>query len=1083
MEKIGIKPQASTRRIEGESDLTLFPQMIILCSSSQGVTTMKCPNCHFDNPEDTNYCGKCATPLPSSKEIPASPTETLKTSIKELATGSTFAGRYQVIEELGKGGMGKVYKVFDAEIREKVALKLLKPEIAADQETIERFRNELKLARKISHRNICRMHDLSKEEGSYYITMEYVSGEDLKTMIRMTGTLGIGTVLSIGQQVCDGLAEAHRLGVVHRDLKPQNIMIDKGGNAKIMDFGIARSVREKGITDAGVMIGTPEYMSPEQTEAKDVDQRSDIYSLGIILYEMATGRVPFEGETALSVAIKHKTEIPKDPKLLNPHIPDDLNRLILKCLEKDKAKRYQTAAEVEAELGKIEKGIPTTERVVPERKTLTSKRITVQFEPKRLMIPTVILVSVVLLGIFIWKFLPRKEAALGPKIKNSIAVISFENQTGDKAYDYLRKAIPNLLITSLEQRGGLYVATWERMADLLAQMGEKDAETIDRESGFRLCRKEGIEAIVLGSFVKAGDMFATDVKVLDVGTKRLLKSASSRGEGADSILRTQIDELSREISVGIGPAREKIEAQRAQVAEATTSSMEAYKYFLKGNEEFDKMYYVDALRSFEKAVDLDPEFAMAYFVLGSTQGALGNIQAENEAIKKAKALAHKVTERERFYIEAAYANTIERNREARNRFLQELIQKYPREKIAHYWLGVIYRGANNYEMAIEEQNKALVLDPDYGVAHNELGYIYLALRNFDKSIEHFQKYASLNPQDANPLDSLAEAYFLMGKLDEAIAKYKEALAVKPSFLTSNYCIAYIYALKEDPAEATAWLETFIAQAPNTGWKGDGFAFKGFYQGWLGSLNKGLENLKKAEEMLASVGDAAGKAQIIYFKLLIYLFRGEFDLARKFNKEWFDVFVQQYPRNEAYYKGSYLCILGFTELKEGKMDSAKTRVAEMMSLLPRLTPSQREWGTFIANLFQAEVVLAEGFPDKAIAFFEKTVPPIPPGMQNAKSLAGYNTPFLKDVLARAYLQKGDVDRAITEYEKLVTFDPNSRARFLVHPELHYRLAKLYEKKGVKAKAAEQYQIFLNLWKDADPGRPEVLDARKGLEALK
>jgi len=1032
---------------------------------------MKCPKCHFENPSDTKFCGNCAAPLPISKEILVSQTETLQTPIKELTTGSTFAGRYQIIEELGKGGMGRVYKVHDTKIKEKVALKLLKPEVASDKEMIERFSNELKLARKIRHKNICGMFDIGEAEGAHFITMEYVSGEDLKTMIRMSTGLTIGTVLSIGKQVCQGLTEAHSLGVVHRDLKPQNIIIDKGGNVKIMDFGIARSIREKGITGAGIMIGTPEYMSPEQTEAKEVDQRSDIYSLGIILYEMATGRVPFEGETALSVAIKHKTEIPADPKSLNPQIPDDLKRLILKCLEKDKTRRYETTAEVEAELDKIEKGIPTTERVVPQRKTMTSKRVTVQFELKKVVIPAAAVIAAVVVGLLLWKFLPRKEAAPSPKIKNSIAVISFENQTGEKAFDYLRKAIPNLLITSLEQRGGLYVVTWERMADLLSQMGEKNAETIDRESGFRLCRKEGIEAIVLGSFVKAGDMFATDVKVLDVETRKMLKSASSRGEGADSILRIQIDELSRGISAGIGLAREKIEAERAQVADVTTSSMEAYKYFLKGREEFDKMYYVDAIRSFQKAVELDPEFAMAYFTLGATHQALGNIQAGKGAIAKAKALAHKVTERERLYIEVAYAGLIERNREARNRLLQEIIQKYPREKLAHYWLAVLYRGTNNYEMAIEGQNKVLDLDPDYGNAHNELGYIYLALRNFDKSIEHFQKYASLNPQDANPLDSLAEAYFFMGKLDEAIAKYKEALAVKPEFLTSNYCIAYIYALKENPAEAMAWLEKFIAQAPDAGWKGAGYAFKGFYLSWLGSLNKGLDNLKKAEEMLASVGDARGKAQISYFKALIYLFRGEFDLARKCNKEWFDAFMDKDSINEAYYKVGYLGVLSLIELKEGRMDSAKTRVAETVSLMPSLTPSQREGGTYIANLLQAEVLLAEGFPDKAIAFFEKTALPVPPGMLEVMPLISYNTPFFKDVSARAYLEKGDVDRAITEYEKLVTFDPNSRARFLIHPVLHYKLAKLYERRGVKDKAIGQYRKFLDLWKDADPGLPK------------
>ncbi|MBD3414113.1 MAG: protein kinase [Candidatus Aminicenantes bacterium] len=366
-----------------------------------------------------------------SKDLLDSQTATLETPVYELKRGMTFANRYEIIEELGRGGMGKVYRAEDVKIDEEVALKLLKPEISIDKKYIERFSNEIKLARRISHRNVCRMYHFGEERGLYYITMEYVLGEDLKTTLRRVGPLSAGKAIFIAKQICEGLSEAHRLGVVHRDLKPQNIMIDKQGNVRIMDFGVARFVRGKSITDVGTVVGTPEYMSPEQASAKDVDRRADIYSLGVILYEMVSGRTPFSGDTALSVAIKHKSEKPKQPKELNEQIPEELNQLILKCLEKDKQRRYQHAKELLQELSNIEKGIPTTERVVPKERPFTSKEITVKFSVKKFLTAAALVFFAGLLGFAIWKLIPGKET----ESKASLSVPSGTEDTSLKKTD------------------------------------------------------------------------------------------------------------------------------------------------------------------------------------------------------------------------------------------------------------------------------------------------------------------------------------------------------------------------------------------------------------------------------------------------------------------------------------------------------------------------------------------------------------------------------------------------------------------------------------------------------------------------
>jgi serine/threonine protein kinase/Flp pilus assembly protein TadD len=1043
---------------------------------------IKCPRCHFDNPETQKFCGDCGTQLPLPKDIRPEVTETLKTPVKELTTGSTFAGRYQVIEELGKGGMGKVYKVFDTKIKEKVALKLIKPEVASDKETIERFNNELRLARKVRHKNVCGMFDLGEAESAHFITMEYVPGQDLKGLIRQSKQLTVGTAVAIAKQVCEGLEEAHRLGIIHRDLKPSNIIIDKDGNAKIMDFGIARSLKARGITGAGVMIGTPEYMSPEQVEGKDIDQRSDIYSLGVILYEIVTGRVPFEGDTPFTIGVKHKSEIPKNPKELNAQIPDDLNKVILKCLEKNKEKRYQSAGELGAELSKIEGGIPTAEKAIPRRKPFTSKQITVQFSVKKLFVPALIFIGLVIAGLMIWKFMPRREAPLVPKIANSIAVISFQNQTGDKAFDYLQEAIPNLLITGLEQAGGVYVVSWERLEDLRKQVGQANVKNIDKDLGFRLCRMEGVESIVLGSFVKAENTFVTDVKILDVESKKLLKSATARGEGVASILKSQIDELCRSVADGLGLVKQKMDLETLRVAGVTTSSMEAYRYYLQGLEKWRKMYFWEATEDIEKAVAIDPEFATGYWWLSGLYQELGRMNEAKEAIKKAKQYASKTTEKERLLIEAAYAPLIENDFERFFSILQELNQKYPKEKIVYIMLCQYHLYLGDDQKFLEMCQKALALDPDYGEAHNMIAYAYVRQKDYDQAVRHLEKYVALNPRDPNPFDSLGDTYFFMGRLDEASANYTKAITLKSDFFMTYPKLAYVYAFKEDYLKAVEWIDKGLTGAPAPAFETTCYRWKAFYALWLGSAEKCLSQIQKTAQIESAQGMLGTEHNWLLTDL--YYFMNKLELSRQANEAWYSIVSKIAPQKvQKQMQAAHSFYSGLIDSKEKNTQAAKTRLAEIRSLVPSSPlATDREMVQKIADILEGEILLQENKYDQAIAVFEKTHPPEFSNLSNTVDVIDTNL-FPRDLKARALEVKGDTDGAIAEYERLTTFNPKSKDRRLINPKHYYCLAKLYEQRGTKTKAIERYEKFLDLWKDADPGLPEVEDARKRLAGLK
>ena len=740
---------------------------------------------------------------------------------------------------------------------------------------------------------------------------------------------------------------------------------------------------------------------------------------------------------------------------------------------------------------------PRAEGVTPARIPLTTKETTAKFSSKKLFVPALVIIALIIAGVLIWQLLPRNIAINPLPQRLSVAVISFENQTRDNSYDYLNKVIPNLLITSLEQSGYFYVTSWERLHDLLKQMGKEDLEVIDKDLGFELCQMDDIDAIVMGSFTKAGDMFVTDVKVLDVETKRILKSANSRGNGEESIIQSQIDELSREISQGIGFSEGKIERAPTRIADVTSNSLDAYYYFVRGKEYNSNQNYKDGRKFLEKAVELDPRFAMAYLKLGDSFWGLGDFKATIEAYKKAKNFSVRATEKERLYIDGIYAFQVEDDLEEGFRIFKKMVKHYPKEKGSHYGLGLVYffKGQFNldkrlFNLAIEEFNKALELDPYDGSPLRMIASSYLGLRNYEKAIEYLKKHISVFPGNAGVLERMANIYLEMGKLDEASAKYKEALEVDPDRST-NWLASYIYALKEDYTEAMRWIDRSInvaspsqKGAASRGWK---YFVKSFYHYWLGSLDKSMSNLLILTDYADTTRFKHWKANAFWMMGWIGYERGEFEFCRTHFKGWFDIYMQDVlplrdnpAARKMHWTAWYYFYLGLVDLKQGKIESAKSRLVEINSLLPDVLPQYKDWITFYYNFLQAEVLLAEGAVEKAITICEKSSPL--GGSVESGKLVLHNVPFLKDVLARAYRQNGEIDKAIAEYERLITFYPQREERYLIHPKYYYRLAELYEQKGMIRKAIVHYEKFLNLWQDADPDIPEVTDVKKRLSKL-
>jgi tetratricopeptide (TPR) repeat protein/predicted Ser/Thr protein kinase/TolB-like protein len=1047
-----------------------------------------CPTCHTENSETANFCSNCAAVLRTPETGPGSgsgtgprldpPTRTYESHSWDLPTGTLFAGRYRIIEQLGRGGMGRVYRALDTKANEEVAIKLIRPDIAEDKRTLERFVNEIKLAHKIAHRNVGKMYHLGEDQGLHFITMEYVPGEDLKSFIRRSRRLDIATTVAIAKQVCSGLGEAHDEGIVHRDLKPSNIMIDREGNAKILDFGIARAAGSQGVTAEGSVIGTPEYMAPEQVEGKEADRRADIYAFGVIMFEMVTGRLPFAADTPFVVAFKQQSERPTPPEELNPQTPPQLSAIILRCLAKDRETRYQTTEDVCRDLSQVEETLHTTPLpspwVRPATRKTTLQAVVERFPWRKAIIPVIAFLGIMAAGTVVTRLLPKAKGAV-----HTVAIVGFENLTGEPSYDYLRKAIPNLLITSLEQSKYLDVVPWEKLSDLAGRRDLDVAKAEDRDAWFDVCRQAGVDAVVMGSFTKAENLFATDAKVYDVQTKNMIKSVGSRGEGVGSILRNQIDALSADIASGVGLSAG---AASKPISKVVTSSMDAYQLFLKGQEDFDRYYFDDARISFEKAVEMDPSFALAYYYLARIYNNLADAPKAAASLDRFKKLtqANPGRGKEGLWI-AALSAAVDNDREGYVKRMDEIVKADPSDKRAHADLGSFYRLAKKLPEAVAEFGKALAIDPNFGYAQNLLAYSYEELGEKDKAIETFGRYAASHPGEANPVDSLGDLYFLTGDYAQARAKYQQALALKPDF-PSAWKLAYLYAMDGDYDAALRWTDDMITRAQTDGMRADGHQWKGFYFSLTGRFNDALAELGTAETLAKTSGNQMLADMVLRDALWTAYDWGRLDLFMTYLEKRMALRAETNQGTENLNKVYRLLYTGLYDVRSGNVAAARQKLGDMTGLAATIKDPERQMNAMASNQLEREILLAEGDLAGALKVFAAR-PAVEINLSMASTVQGKNLPFVDDFAARVYLKLGEADKALKEYEQLVSSEPRDRNGALVHPFSRLRLAALCEARGNAEKAAEQYKKLATIWKQADPTLPDVAAVRAKLAHLK
>src|SRR5882724_7073842 len=695
-----------------------------------------------------------------------------------LQPGDVLGNRYEIWNVLGEGGMGTVYKALDREVDHLVALKLIRPDMAANPVILARFKQELLTARQVTHRNVIRIYDLSGVDGVKFITMEFVEGCDLHKLLRDDGKLAPDRAVEIMRQVCLALEAAHAVGIIHRDLKPQNIMQDKQGRILVMDFGLARSLESGGMTQSGALLGTIEYMSPQQAMGAHLDGRSDIFSLGLIFYELLTGKMPYKADTAMASLLKRNQERAIPAAELDASIPKVLSDIVGKCLERDLSARYQNAKEILSDLDAWEGKQPTLASVV--RPIAVPPRDV----PWKWIAAGTLAVAVVIGGLLLGGKLASKPAAkvaAGPQV--SLAILPFRNGSGDAKLDWLGSTLADMLSTDVGQSAQLRTISSDRLHQVLSDLQISPGTTIDPTTMGRIAEFSNADTVVWGQYAKFGDQIRIDATVRDLKHQRTIP-VKAEAPNEKALLPT-IAQLALSIQQNLSLSSDVLQELRSKSFQPSSNSLQALRSYNEGVQLTRQGNHLEAAKRFEASVQEDPAFALAYSKLAQTYSNLRNDDKAQQFSRKAVDLSDKLPAPERYLIQADYAEISNDYRKAIESY-ENLEKVSPDDVDVHFHLGGLYESTGAFDKARAEIAKVLATDPKHVDALLAAGRVEIKSGNPQGSLDYLKRGLTLAIQLENAdgkatiLNAIGAAYEQLNKPDDAMRNYNESLAIKRS---------------------------------------------------------------------------------------------------------------------------------------------------------------------------------------------------------------------------------------------------------------------------------------------------------------